>query len=86
MDALKKIFPYSFGAKDTGAFVIKIIVYIVATIIGSVLLGLTGAITGWIPVVGTLVGIILGAIGTLIDVYCVAGIVILVLVYLKVLK
>jgi len=75
MDMLKKFFPYSFGAKDVTALVIKIIVYVVAIIIGSVLLGLVGLITGWIPV-----------LGTVILVYCVIGIVLLILDYLKVLK
>ena len=43
-------------------------------------------ITGWIPVVGGLVGIILKLIGALVDVYVLAGIVIQVLVYTKVIK
>ena len=55
-------------------------------IIGCVLLGLVGLITGWIPVLGTVIGWVLGVIGTVIEVYCVIGIVLLVLDYLKVLK
>ena len=30
MDMLKKFFPYSFGARDITALVVKIIVYVVA--------------------------------------------------------
>ena len=72
MDMLKKFFPYSFGAKDVASLVVKIIVYLVA-----------GAVAGWIvgllPVVGGLLGSLVGLYGTV-------GIVVLVLDYLKVLK
>ena len=86
MDMLKKFFPYSFGAKDVTALVIKIIVYVVAMVAGGLLLGLIGLISGWIPVLGAIIGWILGAIGTVIEVYCVIGIVLSILDYLKVLK
>lgn len=86
MDMLKKFFPYSFGAKDVTALVIKIIVYVVAMVIGGLLLGLIGLISGWIPVLGAIIGWILGAIGTVIEVYCVIGIVLAILDYLKLLK
>ena len=87
MDFLKKFFPFSFGIKDTSNFVIKIIVYAVAMIVGGVLLGIIGWINSLLPAaVASLLGIILGLIGSLINLYCVAGIVILILVFCKVLK
>lgn len=86
MDMLKKFFPYSFGAKDTTALVIKIVVYVVAMVVGGLLLSLIGLISGWIPLLGAVIGWILGVIGTVIEVYCVIGIVLSVLDYFKVLK
>ena len=47
---------------------------------------LSGLITGWIPVIGAIVGLVLKLAGALVDVYVVAGIVIQVLVYTKVIK
>lgn len=72
MDMLKKFFPYSFGAKDVAALVIKIIVYVVAS-------ALLGFVLGIIPFIG-------GILGTLVGLYCTAGWVIALLDYLKVLK
>lgn len=87
MDFLKKFFPYSFGIKDTSNFVVKIIVYAVAMIIGGVLLAIIGWLNSLLPAaIAGLIGIILGLIGSLINLYCVAGIVILILVFCKVLK
>ena len=87
MDFLKKFFPYSFGIKDTSNFVIKIIVYAAAMIIGGALLGIIGWINSLLPqVVASLLGVVLGLLGSLINLYCVAGIVILILVFCKVIK
>ena len=87
MDALKKIFPISFKyTKDAANLIIGILIYVVAGIIAGAIIWLSGMITGWIPVIGMLVGWILGLLGSLIDVYVVAGIVIQVLVFAKVLK
>ena len=87
MDFLKKFFPYSFGIKDTSNFVIKIIVYAVAMIVGGALLGIIGWINSLLPqVVASLLGVVLGLLGSLINLYCVAGIVILILVFCKVIK
>ena len=87
MDFLKKFFPFSFGIKDTANFVVKIIVYVVAMIIGGVLLGIIGWLNSLLPAgLAGLIGIILGLIGSLINLYCTAGIVVLILVFCKVLK
>ena len=86
MNTLKKLFPYSFGAKDVQALVIKIIVYVVASFVAGLVLSLAGLITGWIPVVGFLVSLVLSILGWIVEIYIIVGIVLLVLDYLKVLK
>ena len=88
MDFLKKFFPYSFGTTEVSNLVIRTIIYVVAIIIGGVLLGLIGLLNGLIqiPLVTGLIGALLGLIGSLIELYCVAGIVIMFLAHFKVLK
>lgn len=86
MDLLKKIFPLSWKyKKEAKDLIIGIIIYLVAGIIGGVLLAIAGLFTG-IPVLGAILGIVLRAIGAIIDLYVVAGIVIEVLLFAKVLK
>lgn len=86
MDILKKVFPYSFGAAEVKDLVIKIIVYIVAAFLAGVVLALAGLITGWIPVLGAVIGLLLSIVGGAVELYVLIGIVLLVLDYLKVLK
>ncbi|MBQ8321749.1 MAG: hypothetical protein IJX92_05235 [Clostridia bacterium] len=78
MDMLKKIFPLSFGVKDLGNLIVKVLIYLVVGIIAGVAIGILAAI----PVINLVTGIA----GTLVDLYCVAGIVIAILDYLKILK
>ena len=86
MDSLKKIFPLSWKFKDSGKdLAIGIIVYLVAGIIGGVLLAIAGLFTG-IPVLGAILGILLRVVGAIIDVYVIAGIVIEILLFAKVIK
>ena len=76
---LKKIFPLSFKyIKDVPNLIIGIVLYLVAGIVGGVLLG----IAGLIPVVGIVVRIF----GGLLDLYVLVGIIILLLVYFKIIK
>ncbi len=87
METLKKFFPLSFKRLDSvGSLVIGILIYLVVGIVAGVLIALSGAITGWIPVIGKLVGWVLGIAGGLIDLYVLVGIVIQILAYCKVLK
>lgn len=72
MDMLKKFFPYSFGAADVKALVIKIAVYVIAGY-------LLGWLVGLIPVVGSIAGWI-------ISLYSTVGWILAILDYLKVLK
>ncbi|MBQ8689411.1 MAG: hypothetical protein IJ515_03505 [Clostridia bacterium] len=79
MDLLKKIFPLSFKYVGEAAnLVIGIIIYVVAGIVGGLLIGLFGNI----PVLNILCPLL----GALLDVYVVAGIVIEILVQCKVIK
>jgi hypothetical protein len=87
MDILKKLFPLSWKyANDVANVVVGVILYVVAGIIAGAVIWLAGAITGWIPLLGALIGWVLGIIGSLFEVYVIAGIVVLILVYLKVIK
>ena len=87
MDILKKIFPLSFKEmKDVKELVIGIVVYLIVAILAGVAIYLATLITGWIPVVGAIVGWVLGIVGGLIDLYALAGIVLALLVYFKVIK
>lgn len=79
METLKKVFPFSFKEKKgLGALIVNILIYIVVGAIAGAVIGILRGI----PVVGLLVGIVC----TLIDIYVVAGIIISILDYLKVLK
>jgi len=85
MEQLKKIFPFSFKRTDTVKdLIIGIVVYLCVGILAGLAIWLGGLVTGWIPVLGAVVGWVLKILGTLVDIYVVAGIIIKVLVYLKV--
>ncbi len=87
MDALKKLFPLSFKfSKDVANLIVGIIVYIVVGAIVAGLITLSTFLTGWIPVVGPIVGWALGVVSSLIGIYVLAGIVIQILAFAKVLK
>lgn len=84
---LKKWFPLSFKhSNSVGSLIVGIIVYLVVGILAGLLIGLANILLGWIPLVGTVVALIARVIGALIDVYVVAGIVIQVLAFLKLVK
>ncbi len=79
MDILKKVFPLSFSlVKDVASLIIGIIIYVVVGAVAPIVLG----ILGFIPIIGWILSIVTALLG----IYCLAGIVILCLVYFKVLK
>ena len=87
MKELKKWFPVSFDrAKSLGDFIIGLIIYVIVGALLGLLIGFAGAITGWIPVVGTIIGWVLRILSILAEVYVVGGIVLLILAFLKVIK
>lgn len=79
MEILKKYFPYSFKEKkDVAALVVNIIIYVVAAFVAGVLM----AILSFIPFIGLIIGIL----GSVVELYVTIGIVLSILDYLKVLK
>ena len=88
MAFLKKFWPYSFTVekKNVVSLVVNIIIQLIAAVVTGLLVWVAGMITGWIPVLGWIIGILLGAVGTIIDLYCLIGIVVSVLNFCDVLK
>lgn len=79
METLKKIFPYSFKAKNSvGALIVNILIQFIICAVAGVLIGICAKL----PLIGWIIGIV----GGLVDVYLVVGIVLSILDYLKVLK
>ncbi len=79
METLKKVFPLSFKyLKSIGSLIWGIIVYCIV----EVLLGVAIGICSKLPLIGWIVGMC----GGLVGIYCLAGIVILLLAYFKVIK
>lgn len=88
MDLVKKIWFYSFKVekKNVSSLVVNLIVWIVAAFIAGIVLWLASALTGWIPVIGGLIGALVGIIGGVVELYSVIGIVLSILVFLDILK
>lgn len=80
---LKQIFPFSFGEKkDVAGLVMNILIYVVGGLVAGFIIGLPALL----PLIGGILGVIAGLIGTLGEIYVIAGIVLSVLDYLKILK
>lgn len=88
MDLIKKIWFYSFKVekKNVSSLVVNLIVWVVAAFVAGIVLWLATALTGWIPVVGWLIGVIVGIAGGVVELYSMIGIVLSILVFLDVLK
>ena len=92
MQTLKKFFPLSFKfVKDGGNLAIGIIIYVAIGIIVPVVLGAIMAVANGIAallpillIITLPLSIIVGVIDGVISLYCLAGIVFLILVYTKV--
>ena len=79
MDMLKKIFPLSFLPKpDIASLVINILIQLVVSAVAGWVISIVAAIP--------LIGIIFGLVGSLVGLYFMAGIVISLLDYFKILK
>ena len=78
MDLMKKLFHFSFRAKDLANLLITVLIYVIVDVICGVVIGLLAKL----PLIGWLFGLV----GSLIGLYAFAGIVIAVLVFFKVLK
>lgn len=87
MKTLKKFFPLSFKRTDSvGNLIVGILLYLLAGIVAGALIWLATLIVGWLPVVGALIGWALGVVSALIELYILAGIIIQILVFAKVIK
>lgn len=73
---MRAFFPLSTKANDLKSLLIVILIYIAVSVAAGVVLGLLG----WIPLVGK----ILGIASQLIDLYCLAGIVVTIILYFKI--
>lgn len=78
MDFISRVWPFSFGTKSVSDLVIRAIIYVIAAAVFSVLIGVLVKI----PVVG----IIFTIVGSLVDIYVLAGLVFLFLSHFKVIK
>ncbi len=87
MDTLKKLFPLSFKyTRSVADFIVGILIYLIIGVIAGAVIWLAGLLTGWIPVVGIIVCWALRIIAAIVDIWVVAGIIIQILVFLKVIK
>lgn len=79
---LKKLFPISYE-KSLLSGIIK---YLVVAIVAGLLIWLSTALTGWIPVIGTIIGWVLGIVSTIVEIYVIAGIIVSILRKLDIIK
>ena len=88
MQMLKKIWFYSFKVekKNVSSLVVNLIVWVVAAFIAGIVLWLATSLTSWIPIIGWLIGVIVGIAGGAVELYSLIGIVLSILVFLDVLK
>ena len=87
MELLKKFWPYAMKERKSGGdLAIAIIIYVVAGILAGAVIALTTFLIGWIPVIGWLIAWALRIVSSLVELYCIAGIVFAILSFCKVLK
>ncbi|WMJ84755.1 hypothetical protein ACS3UN_05535 [Oscillospiraceae bacterium LTW-04] len=73
---MREFFPLSAKAYDLKTFLIVILIYIAVSAVTGIVLGLFS----WIPLLGK----VLGIVSQLIDLYCLAGIVVAIIIYFKI--
>ena len=78
METMKKLFPLSFREPTTNNLVVTIIIYVVASFVVGLVLGIFAKIP--------LIGWIFSIVSTLFGLYCFIGLVLVVLYFLKVIK
>ena len=88
MYTLKRFFPISFRyTKDGVSFAIGIILYVLLGIAVGALITVATMIVGWLPgIVGAILGWVLGVLSSLVGIYVLAGIVLQILAFCKVIK
>lgn len=78
MDMAKKFFPHAFTAKELNSFIITLVIYILVDVVCGFVIGLLAKIP--------LVGIVFSAIGAIVGLYALVGIVLTILVFIKVIQ
>ena len=78
MDQLKKFFPWSFKATDIKSLIVAIIIYIIIGFVGGLIIGLLSAIPA--------IGLLFKLVGSLLELYTLAGVILAILFFAKVLK
>ena len=78
LSSLRKYFPQAFASRDVRSLVITLITYAIFSFLAGIVLGLLSGIP--------ILGIIFSVIGLMVELYCVAGIVLAILVFLKVVQ
>ena len=78
MDLLKKLWPFSFETKSVSDLVLKAILYVILAALFSILMGVVNNVI--------VLNVIMIIVGTLADIYLLAGLILLFLNYFKVLK
>lgn len=73
---MRAFFPLSAKAHDLKTLLIIVVIYIAASVATGIVLGLLS----WLPLLGTVFGIA----SQLIDLYCLAGIVVAIIIYFKI--
>ena len=87
MESLKKYFPLSYKYVGSAKSVlIGALIYVIVGLVAGAAIALGGLLTGWIPLVGAVVGWALRIVGILVDVYVLAGIAFLLLAQFKVVQ
>lgn len=78
LNALKPYFPHAFKANSIKDLIINLLIYAVIAFVGGLLLGLLSAIP--------IVGFIFNVLAWVLDIYCVVGVILAILVFLKVVQ
>lgn len=78
MDKIKQLFPLSFRGAELKDMIISILLYIAVAAVSGIIM----FVLAFIPIINIVVGIL----GTIVDIYVIAGIVLAVLNFLNVLK
>ena len=78
MATLKKFFPNAFHSTELNPFIFSLILYLIIDIVCGVVIGFLAKLP--------IIGIIFSVIGSIVGLYALAGIVLSILVFLKILK
>lgn len=78
LDPIKKYFPHAFKAVDVKSLIINLVVYAVIAFVAGLVLGLLGILP--------IIGFVFGILGWLVELYCTAGVILTILVFLKIVQ